>query len=320
MTRGCCQGSGLGPLIYSVFANSIGKNISCPLLSYSDDHVLYDSDTDTEKLLDRLSSQLLIMHEWCKENGVKINYTKTKFMIFHKPSDKSCNTDNLNSIKITNDIKIDRVYEHKYLGIIYDPHMSFSLHYNYITRKVISHLKYLYGIKRSLNEHVMKVMINAYVHATIDYGLEIWCVQTKAQVDTLQNRINRFLISYFYPSLARKQKRKGRLKKCNINTTELLKKCNFLTVQERRDFVSLKSAFRDYKNSKLPLSTRSLDSSRPLMESVNVKCELYKKSLYFRTKTLWNDLPRNFKINDLTYLGFKTKIIDHIISKRLVSS
>ncbi len=53
------------------------------------------------------------------------------------------------------------------------------------------------------------------------------------------------------------------------------------------------------------------------MESTNVKCELYKKSLHFRTKTLWNDLPRNFKINELTYLGFKTKIFDYIVSKRV---
>ncbi len=47
--------------------------------------------------------------------GLKL-IIKTKLMIFHKPCnnlEQSCNNDNLKSIMITNDEKIDRVYGRK---------------------------------------------------------------------------------------------------------------------------------------------------------------------------------------------------------------
>jgi hypothetical protein len=51
--------------------------------------------------------------------GLKL-IIETKFMIFHKPCNnlEQSSNNNLKSIMITNDEKIDRVYERKYLYMI----------------------------------------------------------------------------------------------------------------------------------------------------------------------------------------------------------
>ena len=36
----------------------------------------------------------------------------------------------------------------------------------------------------------MKIMINAYVHSAIDFGLDIWAVQSKLQLYQLQDIID----------------------------------------------------------------------------------------------------------------------------------
>lgn len=73
-----------------------------------------------------------------------------------------------------------------------------------VCEKVASKLKYLRGFKRYINEHVLKVVINAYVHSVIDYGIEIWAVQSDAMLIDLQRKIDRFIIEFFIAKSPRK--------------------------------------------------------------------------------------------------------------------
>lgn len=243
-----------------------------------------------------------------------MSFDKTKFMIFKKPCDKTC--DKISSIKLNDDIEIERVVSFKYLGVILDPHMSFNLHYDHVVKKVASNLKFMYGIRRNLNDHVMRIMLNAYVHSAIDYALEIWAVQPQQKLKSLQNKIDRFLIGYFYPIIVRKSKKKGRIKLNNIDANVIRAKCKFLTVSERRDFVTLKGAYKDYKRNKLSLSQRTITNCKPLIASHNVKAEIYKKSIDHRTKILWNDLPRSLNISEMNFTTFKEEIMEIIVQKR----
>jgi hypothetical protein len=58
MPRGVCQGSSLGPLLFSLYINSVGSGFTSPFLLYADDLVLYDSGTDETAIINSLSLQI----------------------------------------------------------------------------------------------------------------------------------------------------------------------------------------------------------------------------------------------------------------------
>jgi hypothetical protein len=133
MPRGVCQGSALGPLLFSMHINSVGSCFSSPFLLYADDLVLYDNGTDETVIINKLAIQLDKLCDWCELNGVNINFDKTNFMIFHKERDRSCSSD-INKITVRNE-NIDGVFSFKYLGLWFDPNLNFTIHYNSVLKK-----------------------------------------------------------------------------------------------------------------------------------------------------------------------------------------
>jgi hypothetical protein len=209
-------------------------------------------------------------------------------MIFHKERDRTCSSD-INKISVRNE-SIDRVFSFKYLGLWFDPHLNFTIHYNSVIKKEVGRIKYLRGIKRFLTPQVMKTMLNAYIHSVIDYGLDIWAVQPEAELQQIQ-RIDRFLLEFYCPSHYKKRRKLSVIAQ-NTNYS-LLDKCHFLTVIERRrrNYISLKVAFKDYVNNKLDFSDRECRTF-PLMKVSSHSdlrlSESFKKSISFRTCKLWN--------------------------------
>jgi hypothetical protein len=123
---------------------------------------------------------------------MKVNFEKTKFMFFHKEKDAT-----VGEVRhcIVNGNIIQRVFVFTYLSVLLDPHLNFNLHFEYVSSKVSGRLKYIIGVKRHMSCQAMCHMVNAYVHSVTDY----FCIQ---------NKINRFLINYFFPTNVKKGSRK----------------------------------------------------------------------------------------------------------------
>lgn len=81
---------------------------------------------------------------------------------------------------------IKRVFSFKRLGLIFEPSMRLVKHYEFASNKVTQKLKYLNGIKRYVNDDVMKVMINAYAHSSVNYGIDIWCIQNEERLSKIK--------------------------------------------------------------------------------------------------------------------------------------
>jgi hypothetical protein len=306
-----CQGSALGPLLFSLYINSVGSCFTSPFLLYADDLVLYDSGTDESEVINNLSLQIEKLCDWCERNGVNVNFDKTKFMVFHKERDRNSSSD-ISKITVRNDC-IGRVFSFKYLGLWFDPHLNFTFHYNSVLKKVVGRIKYLRGIKRYLTPQVMKTMLNAYIHSVIDYGLDIWAVQPEAELQQMQRRIDRLLLEFYCPSHYKKRKKVNATGP--ISNFTLLDKCNFLTVIERRNYVSLKVAFIDYENDKLEFSDRNCRTF-PLLKVESRSSETFEKSITYRTCKLWNSLPRDWELKSLSYSKFKELIVSILKCQR----
>jgi hypothetical protein len=175
-----------------------------------------------------------------------------------------------------------------------------------VLKKVVSRIKYLRGIKRYLTPLVMKTMINAYIHSVIDYGIDIWAVQPEAELHQIQRRIDRFLLEFYCPSHYKKHRKTNFSGHFSIYS--VLDKFNFLTVIERRNYVSLKVAYNDYINNKLDFSDRDFRTF-PLVKVASHISETFKKSTAYRTCKLWNSMPRDWELKSLSYTKYKELIV-----------
>lgn len=160
----------------------------------------------------------------------------------------------------------------------------------------------------------MAIMINSHIHSIMDFCIEVWAIQTDAQLDSVQHKVNSFLVKYLYPSLAKKflHKKHSRFKinKQNIKVNDLLSKFNLLTFSEHRDLFLYKHAFKFLQENKSTSATRR---TWPLL-SVKL-CNFAQNSVSYRATKLWNKLPRDWDLS-MSYNKFVQSVREHIVNAR----
>ena len=62
------------------------------MLLYADDTIVYFAHSELSELQTKISQGLQKLGEWCKQNKLTINISKTKYQIF-KPKGKNLSTD-----------------------------------------------------------------------------------------------------------------------------------------------------------------------------------------------------------------------------------
>jgi exonuclease III len=332
------QGSTLGPLLFSAFINDVGRALDLPFFLYADDLVFYSAGCDPEAIVKSLTLNLERLNQWCIDNKLSINISKTEFMWFHKSHDTKYG---LVPKVLLNGIEIIRVWKFKYLGLVLDPNLTFKLHLSKVQAKVSSCLGCLYGIRKFVPQKVNQILINAYVLSAYDYCIDIWAVQSRLELSALQNKINRYLYSSIYKPLFRKMTRKLRKstrlsRKMNyfnanqLDMSDLLLKFKFLTIEERalwtrgKNVLSyLKSPVTEF-NSFFKLSSNPHSSrSMPLLEVEGCNSETFRKSVKFKSCKFWNSLPKDMTLYSDTELDgfvklseFKDVLYDYLVESR----
>jgi hypothetical protein len=312
---GVGQGSALGPLIFSMYINDISSSINVPFILYADDLILFTDGNDSNEILTKLEKCFSNVISWCDKNEMLVNFEKTKFMLFHK--EKDATVGEVRPCTVNGKV-IQRVFEFKYLGLLLDPHLNFNLHFDNVLLKVASRLKYILGVKRHLSCQAMCNMLNAYVHSVTDYCIDIWTVQSDTRLSLIQNKIDRFLINFFFPTIVKKcsHRKSYNSVRNNIDIYKLRDICNFLTLEERSHYVLLKNLFKCHMSNSLVFTLRSRAYNMPQLPVIRHNSSSYERSLEFRGRKLWNNLPKEWILNDMSYPGFCVKVKDWIISRR----
>ena len=126
-TMGVPQGSILSPLLFNIKVNSIVNNlipnVDCSL--FVDDYTIYTSSPSFNIVEQRLQACLNNLVIWSNKNGFKFSKDKTVLMHFNR-------LDNFPLLPVLklNNFKIPLVKEVRFLGIIFDPKLSFLPHIN----------------------------------------------------------------------------------------------------------------------------------------------------------------------------------------------
>ena len=100
---------------------------------------VYDIQYDKQVLENNLQRSIVLLQQWCKENGMLINTEKTKVM-FITSRQKRCNLNDASFHLKCNNIDLKLTKGDKILGANIDENLIWDSHYKYIVKKVSTHL------------------------------------------------------------------------------------------------------------------------------------------------------------------------------------
>ena len=194
---GVPQGSVLGPILFLIYindlCNALDENI-CRL--FADDTGIFTHGQKLNDLIDESIPKYKRLFQWCIENRLTINYSKTCFIIFHNTKQKVPN--DLQTILI-NDIVISRVHTTKYLGLILDETLSWKDHIIQLCRGLSKFFGIFKRIRDAITFKIQKQLYYAFIYSRINYGLQIYgscsdCLLNRIQ--TMSNKLLKYLAKF----------------------------------------------------------------------------------------------------------------------------
>lgn len=173
LTRGCPQGSVLGPIMWNLFLDDLLEShlpTAVEMVAYADDvAILVYGNSRTE--LESKSNQILYkVQDWCSRNKMKLAEDKTNYMMLKGLLKR-------NPLIKINGKSIKRVQSAVYLGVTFSEGLLFSNHVKATTEKALAILNRLrfYTKKRWGNPtDSYKTIYNLAIIPIIEYGVAVW--------------------------------------------------------------------------------------------------------------------------------------------------
>lgn len=292
---GVPQGSVLGPLLFIIFINDVGRILKHSNVKlFADDTLISISGNDYNDCVNRLNEDLILFYDWLCDNKLKLNVNKTKCMVIGSKT----NCDNfLNSnLKVVIDGKnIEHVNEMKYLGVIIDAQLTFKNHVNNTIKKIAKKVGFFSRISPNLSEWCKKIVYNTIILPHFQYCSSLLLSCTDGDIQKLQvqqNKCMRVILrcSRYTPIKTMLQK----LQWMDVKT--LIKRSNIILIFK---------VYNDYLGSylKVHLNQRStihsLNTRHKNDFDINfVKSSKLKKGLFNDGINYFNKLPNNIKDAD----------------------
>ena len=173
-SMGVFQGSSLGPLLFTIFAN--GLSLHAPdahVTQYADDTQVLISDVkqNLPGLILRMESSLSSLAAWFHAHGLKLNTSKTEILLLGTRQ----NTRGLSPVSVRvggGTIQESRCV--KNLGVLFDRHLSWDAHVSDVVRKSVGLLIGLRHLSHFLPQHVMCTVVQALVVSRVRYCIPVY--------------------------------------------------------------------------------------------------------------------------------------------------
>ena len=186
LESGVPQGSVLGPLLFQIYINDLEHGILSKIKCLADDTMLYSIVNDPSNTAEELNHDLNVIKNWAYQWKMSFNPDPNKQAVEMLFSQKRIKPRHLPLF--FNNIEVNRVSEHKHLGLIFDPKLKFK---NHINDKICKAQKLL-GVLRLLSSYLpystLDQIYKLFIRPHFDYCDVIYHIPTST------NNTDRFSI------------------------------------------------------------------------------------------------------------------------------
>ena len=305
---GVPQGSVLGPLLFLLYINDLPYASVLLTKLFADDTCLVFSAKTIDQLQIVINSEMLKIHNWMVSNKLSINYSKTKYMLFHRQRNQ-----HPFSLYINNK-RIDKVNCIKYLGVKIDDKLTWRKHIKYIEGKLSSACGAIYRLRQYVGQECLRTFYFAHAYFHLQYSILAW-----------YNTQNQYLqrLNSLHGKLVRLMTLHGPLQAFYFSANEMFKNMNLLKIEDIFSLELAKFMHRAHSNN-LPSNfetyfTRIEDMHNYNLRSIKNKTfytkstntAKYRKWLTNSGVELWKTITPELK--NLSYKCFSQKYKQNIV-------
>jgi len=315
--HGVPQGSILGPILFVLYINDLVKVVgpSVDIHLFADDTLLYASSENIDELVLSINGALLNIQTYTCQNLLKINPTKTKYMLLSTDRVGKMFDESGYHIQIGTTV-IERVKKIKYLGIMVDDHLTFKEHANQIISRISFIIQYFYRCSQFLTMWSKIIVYNTLILPHFNYCSSVLFMLNQnelGRLQKLQNRAMRIILS------------------CNKYTPiKFMLECLEwlpITVYIRFNVMTLIHKIRkgyapSYLTKKVSYNNNVHDYETRQRNHINIarkNKKLGQNSVFYKGFDVYNRLPEYIK-NCSCILTFKKHLKLHLLRENNVSS
>ena len=235
---GVPQGLILGPILFLLVINDLPNFVKSANL-YSDDTLIDRWGKNLSDIIPFMQQDINSLCRWFESNKLSISKIKSCCMPIGSQQ-KIANFENFDSLGLfIGDTTLVFKHSYKYLGLEIDSKLSWSDSINSITKKLRSQLAALQRICSIIPLSNPNSLYYSFIQSHIDYCITVWghtSIENINKIQCFQNRSARILTQNFDYE--------------NVSGLSLAMNLGWLTVKERRDYLTLVIVYKSL-NSKL---------------------------------------------------------------------